>query len=285
MNSVMRWMGDELFRAALGPATDLSQPPGDPGLYGPDSMAWRVHANPVAMAVGGIAAVILELAEPRVRAGVWNHSSFRTDPLRRMRRTAIAAMITTYGPTALARAGIERVARMHGPVKGVTPQGEAYDAQDPELCEWVHLTAGFGFLEAHRRLLAPNLSAEDQDRYWAQGAKVGRAFGAGHPPRSSGEAHAMIEAMRPRLARDPILDDFLRITARASPLGAAGRPLQPVIVEAAIGILPAWARAELAEDRPVRQSAALAMLTPLARAAPLSPMVRAAYARVGVAPP
>jgi len=285
VNGVRRWLGDGLFRAALGPVADLSQPAGDPGLYGPGSMAWRVHANPVTLAVGGIAAVILELAEPRVREGVWAHSSFRTDPLRRMRHTAVAAMITTYGSTALAREGIARVGRMHGPVRGTTPQGEAYDARDPALCEWVHVTAGFGFLEAYRRLIAPDLSTADQDRYWAQGEPIGKAFGAGQPPRSAGEARAMIEAMRPRLARDPILDDFLRIAARASPLGAAGRPLQPVLVEAAIGILPAWARTLLAEDRPIRQSAALAMLVPLARAAPLSPMIRTAYARVGATPP
>jgi uncharacterized protein (DUF2236 family) len=248
-------------------------------------MAWRVHANPVALAVGGIAAVVLELAEPRVRAGVWTHSAFRTDPLRRMRHTAMAAMITTYGPTRLAREGIARVGRMHGRVKGVTPQGEAYDARDPDLCDWVHVTAGFGFLEAYRRLIAPDLTRADEDLYWAQGAAAGEAFGAGHPPRTAAAAHTMIEAMRPRLTRDPILDDFLRIAAQASPLGAAGRPLQPVIVEAAIGILPAWARADLAQDRPVRQAAALALLAPLARAAPLSPMIRAAYARVGAAPP
>jgi len=63
---------------------DYRRPIGDPGFFGPDSVAWRVHANPVALAVGGVAAVILELAEPRVRSGVWEHSSFRTDPLGRI---------------------------------------------------------------------------------------------------------------------------------------------------------------------------------------------------------
>src|SRR4030095_5892246 len=80
------------------------EPAGDPGLFGPDSMAWRVHANPVALAVGGVAAVILELAEPRVRSGVWDHSTFRTDPLARMQRTGEATLITTFGPSAAAEA-------------------------------------------------------------------------------------------------------------------------------------------------------------------------------------
>jgi uncharacterized protein (DUF2236 family) len=109
------------------------------------------------------------------------------------------------------------------------------------------------------------------------------AFGAGDPPHSVAQASAMIEAMRPRLAPDPILAEFLRIVSRTSPLGAAGRPLQPLIVEAAIAILPHWARAQLAHDRPVRQAAALAALGAIARAAPASPMLRAAQARLGLA--
>ena len=85
-----------------GGRVNYLEPKGDPGLFGPESMAWRVHANPVALAIGGVAAVLLELAEPRVRSGVWDHSTFRTDPLARMQRTGEATLITTYGPTTAA---------------------------------------------------------------------------------------------------------------------------------------------------------------------------------------
>lgn len=51
----------------------------------------------MALLVGGIAAVILELAEPRVHTGVWEHSLFRSDPVRRLQRTGLAAMATVYG--------------------------------------------------------------------------------------------------------------------------------------------------------------------------------------------
>jgi uncharacterized protein (DUF2236 family) len=69
-----------LFETASGGRPNYLEPKGDPGFYGPDSVAWKVHANPIALAIGGVAAVILELAEPRVRSGVWDHSTFRTDP-------------------------------------------------------------------------------------------------------------------------------------------------------------------------------------------------------------
>jgi uncharacterized protein (DUF2236 family) len=52
-------------------------PAGEPALAAPDSVSWRVFKNPVSLFVGGVTAVILELAEPRVRTGVWEHSSFR----------------------------------------------------------------------------------------------------------------------------------------------------------------------------------------------------------------
>src|SRR5512140_3796978 len=110
------------LQALSGGKVDYAAPAGDPGLFGPDSMAWRVHANPVALAVGGVAAVILELAEPRVRTGVWEHSIFRTDPLTRMKRTGEATLITTYGPTAAAEARVAMVTRMHQRVGGTTPE-------------------------------------------------------------------------------------------------------------------------------------------------------------------
>ncbi|HYE43013.1 MAG TPA: oxygenase MpaB family protein, partial [Caulobacteraceae bacterium] len=64
-----------------GRAIDFASPPGEPAMAAPDSVSWQVFKNPLTLFVGGVAAVILELAEPRVRAGVWDHSSFRRDPL------------------------------------------------------------------------------------------------------------------------------------------------------------------------------------------------------------
>jgi uncharacterized protein (DUF2236 family) len=77
------------------------EPAGDPGIFGPASVAWRVLSNPASVFVGGITAVLLELAEPSVRSGVWDHTDFRRDPVGRMRRTGLAAMVITYGVRAM----------------------------------------------------------------------------------------------------------------------------------------------------------------------------------------
>ena len=50
---------------------DFSRPIGEAALVPPDSLSWRVFKNPLSLFIGGVTAVILELAEPRVRTGVW----------------------------------------------------------------------------------------------------------------------------------------------------------------------------------------------------------------------
>ena len=262
---------------------DYGAPKGDPGMFGPDSVAWRVHANPIALAVGGIAAVILELAEPRVRSGVWDHSIFKTDPLKRMQRTGEATLITTYGPTKAAQARIDMVTRMHARVGGVTPEGQAYTALEPELMTWVHITAGWGFMNAYNRYVAP-LSRAEQDRYYAEGGAIGRAFGAVDVPGSVAEVDAWFARMRPKLVPHPIIDEFLGIVSTTSPIGLAGRVLQPLVVQASIALLPADLQAAL--KLPVKRgrlAVANASLPLLAKVAAKSPPdeARQAYARMG----
>jgi uncharacterized protein (DUF2236 family) len=272
-----------LFETAAGGRLNYLEPKGDPGFYGPDSVAWRVHANPISLAIGGVAAVILELAEPRVRSGVWDHSTFRIDPLNRMKRTGEAAMITTYGSTAMAQARVDMVTRMHQRVSGETPEGHTYTALEPELMTWVHVTAGYGFLNAYVRYVDPHLSVADQDRYYAEGARLGRAFGAVDPPASVAEVEACFQAIRPKLRPHPIIGEFLDIVSNTSPLGPAGRVLQPMVVQASIALLPQWVR-DIAElpSRPLAHAAVRPVLKGLARAAGLVPgdIQKQAYARV-----
>ena len=142
---------DELAQSSLQPqqTIDFSRPKGELALIAPDSISWRMFKNPVAVFIGGVTAVLLEFAEPRVRDGVWQHSTFRTDPLNRLRRTGLAAMVTVYGPRSKAEAMIAGVVRRHERVTGWTSAGEPYRANDPELLNWVQATAGFGFTEAY----------------------------------------------------------------------------------------------------------------------------------------
>jgi uncharacterized protein (DUF2236 family) len=224
---------------------DFTAPAGAPALLPPDSVTWRIMKNPVALMVGGIAAVILELAEPRVRTAVWEHTSFRTDPVTRMKRTGLAAMVAVYAPEAAARRMIEAVVRAHDRIEGVTPDGRAYRANDEELLNWVQATAAHGFLEAYRRFVRPLTDAE-ADRYYAEAAPGVALFGAHNVPRSAAEMDALFTAMRPKLERSDIVFDFLDIVRRAPILPS--RSAQRLLVRAAIDITPPWVRERLGID-------------------------------------
>lgn len=227
-----------------GWSVDFTVPAGEPALVGPDSISWKVFANPVTLFVGGVAAVILELAEPRVRAGVWEHSSFRHDPVGRLRRTGLAAMVTVYGARSVAEAMIARINRRHAAVHGRTGGGEAYRADDPELLTWVQATAAFGFLEAYAAYVRP-VGAADRDAYYAEGLAAARLYGAIAAPSSEAELHALFAAMEPRLAPSETLTEFLRLMRTAPLLPPALRGLQRLLVRAAVEVTPIWARERL----------------------------------------
>jgi uncharacterized protein (DUF2236 family) len=223
---------------------DFATPVGEPAVIGPDSISWRIFRNPLSMFVGGIAAVLMELGEPRVRTAVWDHSSFRADPARRLRRTGLAAMITVYAARSRMEQTAARVRAMHAEVAGITPGGLPYRADDPELLAWVQATAAFAFLDAYRRYVRP-VSDKDADRYFAEGAAGSALYGAVDVPASQAAFAQMLAAMLPRLEPSPILEELLAILRRAPILPAALRPAQHLILRAAVDLLPADVRARL----------------------------------------
>jgi uncharacterized protein (DUF2236 family) len=241
---VLPWLDTiarELVQPTGGPAVDFTQPAGEEALVPATSVSWRVFKNPVALFVGGVAAVILELADPAVRTGVWEHSSFRTDPKRRLQRTGLAAMVTVYGARSQAEAMIAGVVRMHERVQGHTPAGEAYRANDVALLTWVQATAGFGFAEAYHRHVRP-LSPEEFDRFYAEGAPAAHLYGALEAPANRAALLDLIESKRSRLEPSPIVFEFLDIIREASVFPPLLRPLQRLLVRAAIEMVPGWVR-------------------------------------------
>ncbi len=223
---------------------DFSRPLREEALVGPDSVSWRIFKNPVALFVGGVAAVILELAEPAVRAGVWEHSSFRKDPVGRLRRTGLAAMVTVYGARSVAEPMIAGVVRRHAAVDGETPAGVPYSANDPRLLRWVHATAMHSFAAAYDRYVAA-LTAAQFDALYREGAPASRLYGATDAPQSIAAMHDLFESMRGRLDASPIVFEFLQIMRESAALPRPLKWLQPILVRAAVDIVPDWVRERL----------------------------------------
>jgi uncharacterized protein (DUF2236 family) len=221
------------------PRVDFLNPPGAAALYSPDSLAWQVFKNPVALFTGGIAAVLLELAEPRVRSGVWGHSIFPTDPLTRLRRTGAVTHATVYAPAETATRMIQMVNRMHARVEGRTPAGVFYRANDPVLLDWVQATASYGFMEAYSALVRP-FTDEERDRFHAESEPVARLFGAAGAPLSLAEQRRQFEAIRPELEDHPIVHEFLAIMKKTPALPLPLRPLQGMMLRGGVSLLPEW---------------------------------------------
>lgn len=235
---------ETFIRSDTGMNADFSTPVGEPALASPDSVSWQIFKNPLSLFIGGVAAVILELAEPRVRTGVWEHTTFRRNPRRRMQRTGMAAMMTVYGPRSRSEAMIARVGRMHERVRGETSDGIPYRADDPELLNWVHATASFGFLEAYSAYVH-KLDDAQCNRYYAEGANSSRLYGAIRAPASCQQVQALFEDMQAKLEPSPVIFEFLEIVCRMPLLPPPLRPVQRLLVRAAVDILPAWVRGRL----------------------------------------
>jgi uncharacterized protein (DUF2236 family) len=230
-----------LLNAEQSLMVDFTRPLWEHALVGANSVSWRIFKNPIALFVGGVAAVILELAEPCVRAGVWEHSSFRKDPLGRLRRTGLAAMVTVYGARSIAEPMIAGVVRKHAAVDGETPAGVRYSANDPRLLGWVHTTAAFSFAEAYSRYVE-HLGAADLDAVYREGAPASRLYGAVDAPQSDVAARALFDSMRGRLEPSPVIFQFLQIIRETHALPRPLLWLQPVLVRAAVDLVPEWIR-------------------------------------------
>jgi uncharacterized protein (DUF2236 family) len=157
--------------------TEFLYPPGDPGLFGPDSVVWKVHGDFMSMMIGGISSLILQALHPLALAGVWDHSSFREDLKGRLGRTAFFIAATTYGNTEMATRAISRVRKIHDSLQGVHPDGRVYRVSDPHLLYWVHLTEAYSFLNAHRIYVNPSISETDQNQYFAEMSKISEGLG------------------------------------------------------------------------------------------------------------
>lgn len=227
-----------------GPAIDYSKPVGAPAYLAPDSVQWRIFKNQVALAIGGVTAVLLEFADPRIRSGVWDHSVYKVDPIGRSERTGTAAMVGIYGPQKAAKQLIAGVTRMHMKVGGETPGGREYRAMDPELLDWVNATAAYGFMKAYDSFVAP-LSPAEKHRYWNEGDDVAALYGVQHTPKSEGEFLDMMNALAPGFEPHPINTEFLEIVQSERTGKETPRFIKRALARASVSLLPPLVREKL----------------------------------------
>ncbi|MYS90749.1 MULTISPECIES: oxygenase MpaB family protein [Streptomyces] len=185
----------------------------DPGLFGPRSVTWQMHGDPM-MWIAGIRALYLQALHPRAVRGVMQNSDFRRDAWGRLMRTANFVGTATYGTTDAAERVGARVRKIHSMLTATDPDtGEHYGVDEPGLLRWVHCAEIDSYLDVLRRS-GFRLTDAEADRYVAEHRQSARLVGLdpGTVPADRAELAAYFEKVRPELAAGPEareVDDFL----------------------------------------------------------------------------
>jgi uncharacterized protein (DUF2236 family) len=244
--------------------------PSDTGLFGPDSVSWRVHRETTVL-FGGARAILMHAAHPLVIAGARETGFYERDPWKRLERTLLLTYAMTFGTTAEAQRAARRINEVHVRVRGVDPvTGRPFDAFDPNLLLWVHACLVDSAL-LFERLTVGRLSAEERERFHREQMVAAELLGL---PRD--RIPPTVPALRRYIGEvvsgDELLvtEASLRVAAlfREPPPGAQWRPVLRRVGRWAFATLPPrlremygvrvgrwrWAgyRAELAALRAIR---------------------------------
>ena len=232
----------ERVRAVTGSTSNLEDfkwPQGDPGLFGPESVVWKVHANFMAMMVGGLSSLIVQALHPRALAAVWDHSDFRNRLKARLGRTAYFVAATTYGSEAMARGAIHKVNAIHAHISGTDLEGRPYVANEPDLIRWVHLAEVSSFLNSYQYLAKDKLSATECDQYIREMATVGAMLGAQDLPLTWASTQLAWMQYRPALQFDARAQDIVNVIENY-PTDLPDKPFMALTLQAAWDVMPDW---------------------------------------------
>ncbi len=240
----------------------VPESPADDGLFGPESLVWRVNRDRC-FPLAGLRSLMIQALHPLAMAGVAQHSTWKQDPFGRLAATSSYLLTTTYGDTQSALAAAAWVRKVHAHVRGVDPEtGLPYSAEDPDLLLWVHAGMVDSIVTVVQRY-GRSLDDGAADRYVAEMVRFAEIVGvpAEDVPATVAALRGYIESVELRQAT-AAAREAIAIVLDPPDLGADLRDLWHELAQVAVGTLPDWARemygfeappAELMEREPVRQ--------------------------------
>ena len=219
------------------------------GIYSEDSITRRVNRENILL-LGGGRALLMQLAHPKVAAGVDDHSDFRRHPIRRLRRTVHMTMAIVFGERETALAAARSVNQVHARVRG-----DDYRALDPDLLLWVHATLVDSAIMTYETFVQ-GLNAAEREDFYQESKLIGELLGVPRdrfPERLSdfdGYVQGMIESGEVRVT--PRAKELARLVLRPRLRLVPGRLMVPFEV-VTTGLLPtslrddyglAWGRSQ-----------------------------------------
>ncbi len=238
-------------RSAAAYVSGVPEDAADDGLFGPASVAWRVSAD-LASPVAGLRSLLMQALHPLAMAGVDQHSGWRRDPVGRLAATSAYLATVTFGERAVAEQAAARVRRIHDHVRGVDAvTGRPYAAGDPALLLWVHAALVQSSLAAVWAFGTPP-PARDSDRYVEEMMVAAELVGVPRPlvPASVAELERYVSSVRPGLSCTPAARESMAYLLDPPGLDEEVAGFWQDVRDAAIAVLPEWARQMYGYDAP-----------------------------------
>jgi uncharacterized protein (DUF2236 family) len=238
-------------RSAAAFVSGVPEDAADDGFFGPGSVAWRVSTD-LASPIAGLRSLLMQALHPLAMAGVDQHSGWRRDPSGRLAATSAYLATVTFGERAVAMQAAARVRRIHDHVRGVDAvTGRPYAAGDPALLLWVHAALVQSSLAAVWAFGTP-LSAEDSDRYVEEMMVAAELLGVPSPqvPASVAELERYVASVRPGLSCTPAAKESMAYLLHPPSLDEEIAEIWQDVRDAAIAVLPEWARQMYGYDAP-----------------------------------
>lgn len=218
------------------------------GLFGPGSVTWRVHADPV-FPFAGVRALMMQALHPLTMAAVAQQRGFEEDFWGRLERTSQYVSTLTYGPQAQALRTAAKVRGIHRRIRGTDPDtGETFRLDRPDLLLWVHCCEVESFLSTARRAGAP-IGPQEADAYLREQVLAATLIGIPEEivPSSVPGMEQYFRQVRSQLTLTGDATRGMRALI-APPMPKRVRLLTPArpawagLTAMAFALLPAWAR-------------------------------------------
>src|SRR5262249_16931451 len=153
---------------------------GDERFFSRDAMIWQVDREMVLLLAGG-RALLMQLAHPKVAAGVAEHSHFKADPLGRLYRTIGAMWPIVFDDPPKPRPSLDQFKNVNRMTHAMLSRAEAvtfgtlYYALDLKLLLWVHATLVDSAMVAYD-LFVKRFAADEKARYYDDSKNLAHLF-------------------------------------------------------------------------------------------------------------